>query len=385
MDHKKLDKTIFKYLILGALALFAVLNFDFVAGALSQLWTILYPLLVGAALAYVFNVVMVKLERIWFPHSTKKWIIKTRRGICLVLTLLMIAALLTFLIVLILPELSKAIAVMTQSIPTYFAQLQDWLIANKDKIPSVLQSIGEMEINWSDTFDKLVSFATSGVGSLLDTTFTLVSTVALETVNIVMAIIFAVYAVASKEKLHLQFQKILKAFCKPRRVEQINRVFSVANQTFSSYIVGKCLDALALGVLCAVGMLIFRFPYTAMISSLVGVTALIPIVGAYIGAIVGAFMIFTVDPISAVWFLIFLIVLQQLEGNLIYPKLMSSSIGLPAMWVLAAVMVGGGVAGIAGMLLGVPVAATIYKLLGRKVNVKLKEQQKAVIQHEEQP
>ena len=163
----------------------------------------------------------------------------------------------------------------------------------------------------------------------------------------------------------------MRAYIKPHTRETISYVLDTANKSFSSFIVGQCTEAVILGTLCTVGMLIFRFPYAAMTGTVVGVTALIPIVGAYIGAVVGGFMIFTQDPIQALLFLVFLVVLQQLEGNLIYPRVVGTSIGLPGIWVLAAVTIGGGAAGISGMLLGVPLAATLYRLLNDSVDRRL--------------
>ena len=172
----------------------------------------------------------------------------------------------------------------------------------------------------------------------------------------------------SKEKLADQFKRTVRAFVRPSWIERGKRVLVTADRTFSSFIVGQVTEAVILGSLCTLGMLLFRFPYAPMIGAFIGATALIPIVGAYLGASVGAFMILTQDPLKALLFLVFIVVLQQLEGNLIYPKVVGSSIGLPGMWVLAAVTIGGGLLGIPGMLLGVPSVATVYKLLGYGVN-----------------
>ena len=162
--------------------------------------------------------------------------------------------------------------------------------------------------------------------------------------------------------------KIARAYCKPALVEKALGVLKVANETFSSFIVGQCTEAVILGTLCVIGMKICQFPYAPMIGAFVGATALIPVVGAYLGGAVGFLMILTVSPLKAVLFVVFLVILQQLEGNIIYPRVVGSSIGLPGMWVLAAVTIGGGLAGVGGMLLGVPLTATIYKLLRSDVN-----------------
>ena len=202
----------------------------------------------------------------------------------------------------------------------------------------------------------------------MNSTFSIVGSVFGVVFNFVVALIFAIYILSSKEKLGGQAKRIVHAYVKPKWIAVGKRVLTTADSTFSSFIVGQVTEAVILGSLCTVCMLIFRFPYAPMIGAFTGVTALIPVVGAYLGAAVGAFMILTQDPLKAVLFLIFIVVLQQVEGNLIYPKVVGGSIGLPGMWVLAAVTVGGGLLGVPGMLLGVPAAATLYKLLAYDVN-----------------
>ena len=186
-----------------------------------------------------------------------------------------------------------------------------------------------------------------------------------------MGLIFAVYILFNKEKLASQADRLMRSYMKPKSEERFRYFCATADKCFSSFIVGQCTEAVILGLLCAIGMAILRIPYASTIGTLIGATALIPIVGAYIGAAVGALMIVVVDPIKALWFLIFLVILQQVEGNVIYPKVVGSSVGLPGMWVLAAVTVGGGLGGIGGMLLGVPAAATVYKLLENDVHRRL--------------
>ena len=189
--------------------------------------------------------------------------------------------------------------------------------------------------------------------------------------NFVVGLIFAVYILFNKEKLASQADRLMRSYMKPRSEKRFRYFCATADKCFSSFIVGQCTEAVILGLLCAIGMAILRIPYASTIGTLIGATALIPIVGAYIGAAVGALMIVVVDPIKALWFLIFLVILQQVEGNVIYPKVVGSSVGLPGMWVLAAVTVGGGLGGIGGMLLGVPAAATVYKLLENDVHRRL--------------
>lgn len=207
-----------------------------------------------------------------------------------------------------------------------------------------------------------------------------VSSVFSRVVSGLLALIFAIYFLLGKEQFTGQFKRIINSYLPKKAEKKINYVASVLNDCFHRYIVGQCLEAVILGTLCIIGMLIFRFPYAAMIGTLIGFTALIPVAGAYIGAIVGFIMILTVSPIKAVLFIVFIVVLQQLEGNLIYPKVVGGSLGLPAVWVLAAVTIGGSLMGILGMLLGVPIAAAIYRMLRDDVN--RREKKMAVIKEE---
>ena len=213
----------------------------------------------------------------------------------------------------------------------------------------------------------IVKVLTAGVGSTVNVIVNTVTSVASGFVTFFMALIFSIYLLLGKEKLGGQLEKIMGRYLKKEINRKIRYVVGVINDCFHRYIVGQCTEAVILGVLCMLGMMIIRLPYATMIGALIGFTALIPVAGAYIGAFVGAFMILTVAPVKALIFLVFIVVLQQLEGNLIYPRVVGSSLGLPAIWVLAAVTVGGGVLGVPGMLLGVPLTAAVYRLVRNDV------------------
>ena len=228
--------------------------------------------------------------------------------------------------------------------------------------------VGEGRTYSLDTLTKAVNLVINGVGSVLGATVSVVSTTVGQVITLFLGLVFSAYLLLSKEKLSSQFQRLMRGYLGEKTTRKILHFVRTLDTSFHSYIVGQCTEALILGSLCILGMLLFRFPYAVMIGTLVGFTALIPIAGAYIGAVVGAFMIFTVSPVKALLFLVFLVVLQQLEGNLIFPRVVGQSIGLPGLWVLAAVTVGGGVAGIPGMLIGVPLTATFYRLIRADIN-----------------
>ncbi len=368
MKQGNVDKRIVKYLLLAAVLVLAITNFNVLLEFVSKLWGIVFPLVLGGIMAYILNIVMRRLEKWYFPKSRNKLVQKTKRMVCIFLSLFLIVLIIFLVFRLVIPELINTITMIGHWIPIELAKLQEFLAEHSDQIPELEKWINSLSFDWEATAQKLLSYLTSGVGGILGSTLSLVGTISIGVTNFVIGLIFAIYILANKEKLKRQLMKIARAYCKPALVEKTLGVLKVANETFSSFIVGQCTEAVILGTLCVIGMRICQFPYAPMIGAFVGATALIPVVGAYLGGAVGFLMILTVSPLKAVLFVVFLVILQQLEGNIIYPRVVGSSIGLPGMWVLAAVTVGGGLAGVGGMLLGVPLTATIYKLLRSDVN-----------------
>lgn len=368
MDKRKMDLRVVKYLLLATVLILCIRYFDVLLGGAGNLWSIAGPLTMGCVIAYVLNIIMRMLEKAYFPKSKNRFVTKSRRPVCIVLSLVLIAAVIFLVFRLVIPELVSAIKIIGAGIPVLFEQGTDWLAANAETFPGIAENIQELQIDWQDVGDKILNYLKNGVGGLLNSTVSIVVSVVSSVVNFVIALIFAIYILSSKEKLANQGKRIVHAYVKPEWIATGKRILVTADETFSSFIIGQVTEAVILGTLCTIGMLIFRFPYAPMIGAFIGATALIPIVGAYLGAAVGVIMIMTQDPFKAVLFVVFIVVLQQLEGNLIYPKVVGSSIGLPGIWVLAAVTVGGGLLGVPGMLLGVPAAATLYKLLAYDVN-----------------
>ena len=379
MERKKTDmkekmgmkRPIIGYILLIAALILGIQNITVVVTVLQTVVGVLQPLILGAVIAYILNILMKKLEKIYFPKSKNSLINKTKRMVCIILSLLLVIGILGLVMGLVLPELAGAFAVIAESVPVYYEKLVAWLMTYSDKFPVIEEYINGLQLDWSQITKNLVMYATSGVGGIFNSAISVVSVVVGGIVNFVIALIFAIYLLAGKEKLSAQLKRVLEAYLSEKKRAQLAQMVAVADNTFSSFIVGQCTEAVILGSLCTIGMWILRFPYAPMTGAFIGVTALIPVAGAYLGAGVGAFMIMTVDPMKALLFLVFIVCLQQLEGNLIYPKVVGSSVGLPALWVLAAVTVGGGINGIFGMLLGVPIAATLYKLIGMDVRKKV--------------
>lgn len=367
MEKKKLDFRIVKYMIFAAALVLVVLYFEPILRMAGNLWGILFPLTLGCVLAYILNIIMSGLEKLYFPNGSSGFVRKSRRPVCVLLSIILTLGIVIFIVKLVLPELLNAIVVLGKGIPPYLERFQTWLLSYSTQWPQIRDWINNAQLDWENIIKNVFTYVTSGVGGILNSTFTIVGVLGKWIINLVISLIFSIYFLMNKETLLGQFKRMLNVYVKPHKTEKFYRVAKVAHDTFRHFIIGQCTEAVILGTLCAVGMLLLRFPYAAMVGTLVGATALLPIVGAYIGAAVGAFLIFTENPIQALGFLVFLVILQQIEGNLIYPKVVGSSIGLPGMWVLAAVTVGGGIGGIMGMLVGVPLTATVYKLLGKDV------------------
>lgn len=373
--NKRNIMDIAKYLFL---ALFVVLVVKYSENIFSKIGNIsgaAVPLISGLAMAYVLNILMKKLEKIYFPKSKNEIINKSRRAVCIFLAILLIIFILVIVALIVIPELINAISVIISAIPKFVEDIIKFIDTNSDKYEVVENTLVTMQIDVNEISRSVMTFASSLLTGVLNSIILFASTMANSLINFIISLVFAIYALANKEKLSYQIKKVMKAFLKNKSIEKINYVFHVINESFSNFIVGQCVEAIIIGGLCTAGMFVFSFPYAVTVGVFISVTALIPIVGAYLGAALGAFIILTVSPLKAVLFLLYITILQQLENTLIYPKVVGSSIGLPGIWVFAAITLGAGLGGIVGMLLSVPVAATIYKLFVDKVNKRLIEQE----------
>lgn len=352
--------------LLAVLILFLKYS-DSVLSLLLLLKNILTPLILGCALAYILNIIVYKIESI--PVFQRKGTVfsKIKRPFSVLCSIGIILALLALIIQIVIPQLLDAVSVLAKGIPDAISQILSWLSASGKDWPQFEKYLNSLNVNWPQLLQKAASHLSSGLTSLFTSTVVILSSISSLIMNLVVAFIFSIYILSGKERLFHQFQTVAKTYLKPVYYSRLSLVLSTAHDTFTRFIIGQCTEAVIIGLLCAGGMFLLRFPYSSMVGTLVGATALIPVVGAYLGAFIGAFMIFTVSPLQAVGFLIFITILQQLEGNLIYPRVVGSSVGLPGIWVLAAVTIGGGLWGILGMLVAVPVTATLYKLLQKDI------------------
>lgn len=337
-----------------------------VASLLATLVSAASPLLIGCAIAYLVNILMSLYERYYFVKVEKGFVAKSRRPVCMLAAFVTLFAIIILIIGLVVPQLISCIQLLLAELPgamrTLIRMLEKLEILPEDII-NFLNTI-----NWQSKISQVINMITSGVSSAMGMMIDMISSVFSGIVTAFLSIIFSIYLLADKDNLGRQADKVLNHYLPEKLYKKTVYVVDIVNDCFRRYIIGQCMEAVILGLLCMAGMMILGLPYASMIGALVAFTALIPVAGAYIGAGVGAFMILTVSPMKALIFLIFVIVLQQLEGNLIYPKVVGSSLGLPGIWVLSAVTVGGGLMGVLGMLLGVPVVAALYKLLKNDMN-----------------
>lgn len=339
-----------------------------------------FPFFLGFCIAFVLNVPMRALEKKFWPQSSKKALNALRRPVCILVSLVLILAILTAVIMLVVPELVNAFGVLANQVPVFMKDAQAWLLENGDSFPALQKWLSSAEIDWNSLGKTLLGYLTTGATNILGSTVHVVTGIAGGATNTVIAFIFALYILLGKEKFKHQLSVLGQAFLPQRVCDVLSHVGRLAARTFARFVSGQCIEACILGTLCWLGMLLFRFPYAPMIGALVGISALIPIVGALVGTVVGAFMIMMEDPILAIWFVVFLLVLQQIEGNLIYPRVVGSSVGLPPVWVLVAVTLGGSLFGIPGMLFGVPSASVVYTLIKEAAGRRLADKRGACTQ-----
>lgn len=337
-----------------------------------QFWGgILSPFIIGAAMAFVLNVPMHFIENRLltpaFDHSKKKVPKGLIRGLSLVLTFLFVLVIVLLLALVVLPQLAVTISGLGVTIQNAFTRFLAWAeeqFANTPQIVDLLESLSVswQDIDWRSTLTSIINFLKNGAGSVLTSTISAAKGVMSTLTNFAISLVFSIYILLQKEKLALQFRKAAYALLPKKAADYGVRVCSMSHKVFSSFITGQCTEAVILGFMFFVTMSLLRMPYALLVGCVIAVTALIPIMGAFIGCFLGAFLILMVSPIQCLLFLVTFFVLQQLEGNLIYPHVVGSSVGLPSIWVLAAVTLGGSLMGVVGMLLFIPLLSVLYAL-----------------------
>ena len=346
---------------------------------------ILSPFIVGSALAFVLNVPMRSIERVLkkVPKPGQ------RRALALVLTVIAVLLVLYGTFALLIPQLGDTIESIAAQLPVFFGNVQDSVLQYLDEHPELMEWVSSYtdinSLDWGALVQEGITLLTDSIGNLVDKAVSAVITLGTGIFNGVLSLVFAVYCLARKEILARQSRRLLYSFLPEHICDEVIRIARMTNSTFSKFISGQCLEALILGAMFAVTMPIFGMPFVALVSVIIAVTALVPIVGAFVGCIIGAFFILVVDPVLAFWFVVLFLVLQQIEGNLIYPRVVGNSVGLPGMWVLVAVAVGGDLMGVGGMLLMIPLASVCYALAREFTQKRLKERNIPVEKLQDQP
>ena len=340
-----------------------------VSGFLGVLFTAFVPLLLGLALAYPLNILMSFYERHFFPGSQKKAVLATRTGLCLVFAILTLLGICALILWLVIPQLADCLRLLLAEIPIALEKDAEWQVQTgiADELETRITEWAA-SFDWQSRLEGIISAVLGGATDVVGVVAGAVLTAVSGATTAFLAIIFAVYVLLGRRRLGAQCTRLMTRYLSEKRRGQIKYVLGIFDDCFHRFIVGQCTEAVILGTLCMIGMLILGLPYAPMIGALTAFTSLIPIVGAFIGGGIGAFLILMQSPVQALIFLIFIVVLQQVEGDFIYPHVVGSSIQLPGIWVLAAVTVGGSVLGIFGMLLGVPLAAGLYRLIRNDVN-----------------
>lgn len=342
-----------------------------VGGILSRLLGLVSPFLLGFCFAFVLNIILRPLERLWnrLWHKSKSPLKhKLRRPLCLLLSLVLLFGVVAAVFLVLIPQLRETVLSISAMVPQAVEKAEQWWAELSAFFAHFGAYLPELDLD----AEKIISTATDMIaryaGTMANKTLNITLSIFKVFFNLIMALIISFYVLGQKEQHGRNCRRAIRAIMKPVHADRFLSVVSLVDRSFSSYVTGQMTEAVILGCLCCLGMLIFRFPYAPVISVVIGFTALIPIFGAWVGAIIGAFLIVFVSPMKALWFIVFLVILQQLENNLIYPKVVGKSVGLPGIWVLAAVTIGGGAFGILGMLMGVPTCAVIYTLAREFVN-----------------
>jgi predicted PurR-regulated permease PerM len=381
-DRKK-TKSLLLVVCSGVVLHAALQHFNAVTGALRAFLGVVAPLLIGGAIAFILNVPMRAIERHLFPGSKKGS--GVRRPAALILTLVTVAVVLVLASAVIGPGIREAVESIAAQVPAAFARLQESMRGIQDYLPYFMEEISNWDIDWRELSEKAIQLVQTWGKGLLASGGGIVSGLVSGVATFAIGLVFSFYILLQKEKLSCQGRQVLYALLPERWADWILDVLRLANQTFSSFLSGQCLEAVILGTLFVIAMTIFGFPYALLVGVLIAITALVPIVGAFIGCGVGALLIAISNPWQALWFIILFLILQQIEGNLIYPHVVGSSVGLPSIWVLAAVSVGGGLFGIAGMLLFIPLCSVLYALFRRFVKGRLAQRNVPVVKWQDGP
>ena len=377
MDLSKMSiKKIRELIVFTALLVVALWKFDVVLGVLKTIWDIIFPFVLGGAIAFLTNVPMSFLEKKIFENVKKKNKIvrKLKRPISLILTIVLVVGVIALVMFGVIPQLTRTMGTLVTSINDFIPQMQSWIGEFFHNNQEIMNLVDQIEFDPDQAIKWGISLLGNGAGNMMNTTMSAVGSIVSGVATFFIAFSFACYILFQKEKLHIQIRKVFFAFLPRQKADTFLKVCSLTYRTFANFLAGQCLEAVILGSMFVVTLSILRMPYALLIGILIAFTALIPIFGAFIGCAVGSFLIFMVNPQQAILFVIVFLVLQQIEGNLLYPHVVGESVGLPSIWVLAAVTIGGNLMGIVGMLVFIPLLSVLYTIFREFVYLRLKKQ-----------
>ena len=378
MEFSKLSmKKIRELIVFTALIVVALWKFDVVLGVIRAIWGIIFPFVLGGAIAFVINVPMSFLEKKIFGKAKEKGSKaagKLARPVSLLLTIVLVVGVIALVMFGLIPQLTATIGSLMNSIAEFIPQMQSWVREFTHNNREIMDLVNQVEFNPNKAIQWGMSILGNGAGNFMNTTMTAVGSIVSGVTTFFIAFSFACYILFQKEKLHVQVRKVFFAFIPKRKAEVILEVWSLTYRTFANFLTGQCLEAVILGSMFVITLSILKMPYALLIGIIISFTALIPIFGAFIGCVLGCLLIFMVSPKQAILFILVFLILQQIEGNLIYPHVVGSSVGLPSIWVLAAVTIGGNLLGIIGMLIFIPLVSVLYTLFREYVYLCLKKQ-----------
>ena len=375
--NKEMIKALRGLMIFASVLVLAVLHLDKIFTAAGLFLGILRPFIIGAAVAFVINLPMKYFEDKLFQKRSK--LFRWKRALSFLLSILAVVFVFWIVFMLIVPQLGATLKELAVKIPAFLQKVLKYLQAVFNNNPEIQEYIAGLDFSkwdWNSIISRIADALGTGIGSVLVSTVTVASGIFNVVFEGVVAFVFSIYLLMQKEVLADQSRRLMHAYMPEKLYRKTQKVLQLLHKNFSGFISSQCLEAVILGVLFVIAMTIFGMPYAVLIGTLIAVTALVPIVGAFIGCAVGAFLILVEQPILALWFVIMFLILQQLEGNLIYPKVVGNSVGLPAIWVLVAVSVGGSLFGVIGMLVFIPITSTVYTLLKEDVNERNKEKER---------
>lgn len=369
MDSKKSFQNTLLLIIIGIVVYCAIQNYAVVFKLLGYIINLLFPFLLGGVIAFIINVPMRGIEKRLLQNC--EWFKPFRRGVSYIITLLLLIGVFVLALFVIIPEVSNTIKIIIKQVPIAFNAFQTWIYSTTANLPNVQSYLDDLNLNWSTISTHAITIIKTAGTTLFSSSISIVSGIIGGITTSVIAFVFSIYLILQKEKIGRQTKQVLFSVLSRQRAERIVYIGRLSDKIFSSFLSGQCIEAVILGTMFFITLSIFKLPYALLIGVVIAITALIPIFGAFIGCFIGAFLIVMVNPMQALWFIIIFLILQQVEGNLIYPYVVGGSIGLPSIWVLAAVSVGGSLFGVAGILIFIPLCSVLYSLMKDAVHKRL--------------